>query len=118
MSEQAESELERVIHNGQILHDVPGVHTTTPTQSIPETGGLKSQVPKTVEDVEPEALAGLMAGVISQALDETPRPPPMEIVNRLLRLKTDRGHKVVWTRFDINQLFALWTNKLDNRLRR
>ena len=104
--------IERIIHNGQILDPVPGVKT----EQLPlfaETPPTHREVPQTVQDIDPNQLAGIMALTISEALEETPVPPPMEIVNRLLRLKTTRGHKALWTRFDVNQLFALWTNKLE-----
>lgn len=102
---------DRVIHNGQIISPVPGVGTEElPSISLPSPA---KPVPASVEDVDPEALAGLMARVISEAFNETPAPSPMEVVTRLLQLKTERGHKVVWTRFDVNQLFAIWSNKLD-----
>lgn len=102
---------DRFIHNGQIISEVPGVIT----EQLPSVALLSpaKAIPAMVEDIEPEVLAGLMARVISEAFDETPAPSPMEVVNRLLQLKTDRGHKVVWTRFDVNQLFAIWSNKLD-----
>lgn len=107
---------ERVIHNGVIIDEIPGVHTDLPpARHIPETTPIRREVPTSVEDIEPEALASLMAGTISEALLESLQPSPMEIVNRLLRLKTARGHKAVWTRFDVNQLFALWTNKLERQ---
>ncbi len=119
MSDSPESdEAELIIHNGVIVNDVPGVKTE-PLPTFASASPIKREVPQSVEDVDPEQLAGLMAAVISAAMDETPKPSPMEIVTRLLMLQTERGHKVVWTRFDINQLFALWTNKLDrNRLAR
>lgn len=108
---------ERIIHNGEILAEFPGVKTV-PLPSYTGKLTARHHTPP-VEDVEPEVLAGLMAGIISKAMAETPAPSPMEVVTRLLQLNTEKGHKVVWTRFDINQLFALWTNKLDrNRIGR
>lgn len=109
-------ETERLIHNGEIINDIAGVKTeAAPARPIPSQPMVRREVPQSVEDIDPEALAGLMARVISDALAEAPAPSPMEIVTRLLVLKTDKGHKVVWTRFDINQLFALWTNKLERQ---
>ncbi len=103
-------ESERVIHNGQILHPVPGVGTTEAETSVPPP-----RLPAGIPDIDPDELAGLMAGVISTALSETPTPSPMEIVNRLLQAQTPRRHKLVFTRFDMLQLFALWSNKLDKQ---
>lgn len=101
---------ERVIHNGQILHEIPGVHTDEAAPSPPPQGS--KPLPAGIPDIDPDILAGLMAGTISTALAESPGPTPMEIVNRLLQLKTARGHKAVFTRFDMLQLFAIWSNKL------
>lgn len=107
-----ELETEQLIHNGEILSEPEGVKTV-PLPATFRLPGAISTPP--VEDINPDVLAGLMAGIISAAFNESPPPSPMEIVSRLLMLKTENNHKVVWTRFDINQLFALWTNKLDRQ---
>lgn len=116
MSEDSFDEAERLIHNGQILHPVPGVGTVTGVPVIPQT---QKRLPAEIADVEPNELARLMAEVISAASAEPEPVSPMEVVNRLLRLTTPRGHKVVWTRFDVHQVYALWSNKLErNRIGR
>lgn len=104
---------ERVIHNGQILHEIPGVHTDSPEASPPPQAA--KSLPAGIPDIDPDELAAGMAGTISSALAEQPIPVPMEIVNRLLQLKTPRGHKAVFTRFDMLQLFAIWSNKLSQQ---
>ena len=77
---------ERLIHNGEIL---------------------------SVEDIDPENIAAAMAKTISEQLSLAPPGTPMDIVTALLKLRSEKGHKLVWTRFDIHQLFALWTNKFE-----
>lgn len=116
----SEDQPEYEIINGQIISEPPGVKTETPANlsAVSEVSPLRRQVPQQVQDAEPEALAAAMADCVSRALDEEPVPSPMDIVNRLLRLKTANGHKIVWTRFDIHQLYALWTNKLSSRIGR
>lgn len=107
MSNEQKDELaktELVIHNGEILNPIPGVKT----EQAQTPANLTS-----VQDIEPELLSSLMVGVISASREESPEPTAVEVVNRLLTLKTSHGHKVVWTRFDINQLFAIYSNKLD-----
>ncbi len=101
---------ERKIHNGEILDPVPGVYTEA-APALP----IGRQTPQGLQDNDPDELAAAMAKCLADALVESPVPSPMELVNRLLRLQSPRGHKIVWTRFDINQLFALYSNKLDNK---
>ncbi len=107
-NEQAQSmnlvAAEPTIHNGQILNEPAGVQT----EPVPAPGLAP-------EDIEPEALAALMAACLSDQLAVIPQPSPMAIVTALLKLKTTRGHKVVWTRFDIHQMFALWSSKMAPR---
>lgn len=95
------------IHNGQILEDGEPVQSSPSPRPQPAKGG------QPVEDVEPEAIAGAMAACISLGIDS--HLTPMEIVNSLLTLNSGRGHKLVWTRFDVHQAFALWTRKMDGR---
>lgn len=101
--------------NSSVDAKQPDLFPDVKTEPLPTVATKSLATPPGVEDVEPEALARLMANCISDALAESPTPSPMEIVTRLLRLKTDRGHKCVWTRFDINQLFALYTNKVNSQ---
>lgn len=104
---------ERVIHNGEILTPIPGIKDEEP--QAPKAPQGKAAPPLLLQDIEPEELARLIAGTISSAMGESPQPTPMEIVNRLLCLKTECGHKVLWTRFDVSQLFAIWSNKLESQ---
>lgn len=101
------------IHNGQIIVD---------GQPVPETPspGLTPLVPPSpsqgvVEDIEPEEIARQMAQAIAGGIEV--KLLPMEIVNSLLTLRSARGHKLVWTRFDVHQTFALWARKMEGRSR-
>lgn len=96
---------EVTIHNGEILIDVE-VQPEAPS-------GLAAKVqPVTPEaELDPEKIAGLMAKTISQAQDD--KCTPMETVNRILTLRTVGGQKLVWTKWDVRQLFALWSKKME-----
>lgn len=110
--------IERRIHNGEILDEIPGITTVTPAApALPATAPLRRQIPPGPENCDPEELAACMAKCIAEGLSLEPKATPMELVNSLLKLTIGpgSGHKVVWTRFDIHQLFALWTNKQQNR---
>ncbi len=96
------------IHNGQIILDgepQPEAPTAPLTPPQPPSG-----LP---QDVEPEEIARRMAATISLGVDN--KLTPMEIVNALLTLRSPGGHKVVWTRFDVYQTFALWAKKLEGK---
>lgn len=88
------------IHNGEI------------TGQAPEGPGAQSRPTPRLEDVEPNEIARAMAAEISRALSESPQPTPMDLVNRLLALKSPLGHKLVYTRFDAFQLFSIWSRKM------
>lgn len=100
------------IHNGEVL-----------VNGVPEAGGPEAEAvltppgPKAksagVEDINPEDIAARMANTISLGIEN--KLTPMEIVNSLLTLNSAKGHKLVWTRFDVHQTFALWAKKLDGR---
>lgn len=97
------------IHNGEILID--GVPQPQPVSGLalakPSRDGGKP------EDIEPEEIARAMAGEISRGIGAG--LTPMEIVNGLLTLKSPLGHKLVWTRFDVYQTFAIWSKKMEGR---
>ncbi len=97
------------IHNGVVLADVPGVGTGSEPSPAPKPDPM-------AEDKDPEVIAQQMAWTISTGVAEG--QTPMEIVNRLLALKSPKGHKLVWTRFDMLKLYAMYSNKLtgENRL--
>lgn len=95
------------IHNGQILVD--GVVQASATVAVERP----KPPPGLPEDVEPEDIARRMAGTISLGVDN--KLTPMEIVNALLTLVSPRGHKLVWTRFDVHQTFALWAKKMEGK---
>lgn len=112
-TEQQPSQIEQLIHNGQVVNEISGVQTEmAQTAVLPPPQTLRQQVPQSVEDIDPEALAARMASCISEQLLLEPKVVPMDIVTALLKLQTPRGHKVVWTRFDLHQMFALWSNKM------
>ncbi len=96
------------IHNGQILVDGV-VQPEAPVLPLAEP----KPGPPVVEDTDPEMIAARMAQTISLGMDN--KLTPMEIVNSLLTAKSAGGHKLVWTRFDVFQTFALWAKKLDGR---
>lgn len=92
------------IHNGVVT----GAETLAGTEPLP----VDLPKPGHPVDTNPDELAGQMAGIISSALAELPQPLPMVIVNRLLQARTRHGHKLLWTRFDMLQLYANYTRKL------
>lgn len=85
------------IHNGEVMGAAP---PSTPKPLPPP-------------DLNPDALAAQMAREIAQAFAEEPRPLPIQVVNRLLQLKTPGGHKLLWTRFDLFKLYGLYTKELE-----
>ncbi len=87
------------IHNGEIVGQ----------EAAPERP--KAAAPPS--DLNPDALAALIAREIAQAFAEEPRPLPIQVVNRLLQLKSPGGHKVLWTRFDLFKLYGLYTKELE-----
>lgn len=91
------------IHNGEILVD----GEPSPELASPEPKPRPGREP----ELSPDEIASLMAWAISEA--QAARATPMEIVNRLLGLKTPGGQKVVWTKWDVRQLFALWAKKME-----
>lgn len=86
------------IHNGEVIVDGK-VQTVT----VPES-------PVEACDLSPDGIAAVMARVISIGI--TDKITPIEIVTRLLQLKSPKGQKLVWTRFDLFQMFAIWSKKL------
>lgn len=100
--------VEIIIHNGEILQD---------GKPVPNQGGLAipPQQEKTIQDTNPDTICQLMAHTISIGVET--KLTPMEIVNNLLTLKSENGHKIVWTRFDILQLFKLWSIKLEGKVK-
>ncbi len=104
-SNPIQSEHVTEIHNGEVLNPNPLVKTES----------AQSATKRPLSDLDPEALAGLMAKTVSEFMSKADPWTPMELVNALLQLQTPTGQKVVWTRFDIHQLFALWTRKLEQR---
>ncbi len=100
------------IHNGQIIVDGQPQEQAPVASEVPL---LPPSVPGSPEDLDPNVIAALMAQTISTWEGETGMKIPMDLVNRLLTLKSARGHKLVWTRFDVHQTFALWARKMEGR---
>jgi len=92
-----------VIHNGEIIVDG--------RPQVVEEPKAPGQAPG---ELHPDEIAFAMAGAISSALEE--KLLPMEIVNKLLTLQI-RGQKAVWTKWDIRQLFALWSKKIEGAVK-
>lgn len=83
------------IHNGEVVN--------------PEVLAAKTTIggpPTPLEDIDPDQLAQAMVNCVA-AVQGQPGATPRDVVNSLLQLRTTRGHKAVWTRFDVLQLFAL-----------
>lgn len=96
------------IHNGQVLQDVPGVVTDRVEEALNE--------PLLGTKLDPELIAAQLAREISSWLmDSGEVKTPMDLVNRLLQLQGQHGEKLLFTRFDLFQCFALWTKKLEGR---
>lgn len=96
------------IHNGQVLVDGVPEAQVEPLAPTPAK-------PSREDDLEPDAIAQRMAQVISQGQAE--KLLPMEVVNRLLTLKTAGGQKLVWTKWDVRQAFVLWGKKMEGQVR-
>lgn len=91
------------IHNGEIIGGNPLVGTE-------ELPARQSKLP---EELDPDQLAAVMARTVSDWLmDSGQVKTPMDLVNRLLQLKDEAGRKLVFTRFDLFQCFAIWSKKL------
>lgn len=99
--------MEVEIHNGQVLVD----------GKVQEGGG--GGAPPSAEpvprepDLGPEAIAAAMARCVSEFQLEPGVRVPMELVNRLLTLRSLDGQKLVWTKWDVNQVFLLWSKKVE-----
>lgn len=105
-----DSENGYTIHNGQVF---------APPNALVKDEPIPQAAPKppTEPSLDPEQLAAAMAHTISQCLGRKPvAATPMEIVNALLQLtmKDSQGRlqKLVWTRWDVHQAFAIWSSKL------
>lgn len=99
------------IHNGVVVQDVPGVVT----EQLP----VETRAPAPSPDsLSPDQIAAAMAWCLDELLypklgDVDPsRVTPMALVNALLQLKDDKGQKLVFTRWDLFQCFAIWSKKL------
>lgn len=98
------------IHNGEVIADVAGVQTEpAPDSASPSLPPGVSELPS---GLQPDEIARAMAATVSEALAEVPKVTPMEIVNRLLQLKNKEQEKLVFTRFDLFQVFAIWSKRL------
>ena len=98
------------IHNGEVIADVAGVQT----ESLP--AGARPVLPPGVSELptglQPDEISAAMARAISESMATKPQATPMEIVNRLLQLKNEDMEKLVFTRFDLFQIFAIWSKRL------
>lgn len=99
------------IHNGGIVIPAPGVETESASPELLKRLERPGNQWGGLEDIDPDQLAATMAFVVAEAFDESPRPLPIQVVNRLLQLKTAKGHKLLWTRFDMMQLFGLYAKR-------
>lgn len=98
------------IHNGEVLGEFPGVQTEpSPAKPRPAMPSGTAELPT---GLQPNEIARAMAAQLSEALALKPQPTPMELVNRLLQLKNEAGEKLVFTRFDLFQIFAIWSKRL------
>ena len=94
------------IHNGEVFGE------ELPAVAAPAAPPKPNSLPP---DLDPDLIAAAMAQVVSNGLAR--KALPMEIVNELLQLKSPNGGKVVWTRFDVFQLFGIWSKKLTGEAR-
>lgn len=92
------------IHNGVVIGDSP-----VQTEQVPDRAPAA--------DLDPNEISRAMAQVVSEGLHRVPSATPMELVNLLLQLKTKSGKKLVFTRFDLFQCFALWSKKMTGESR-
>lgn len=97
------------IHNGEVLGEFPGVQTERPSASAEPRPPGTAELPT---ELQPNEIARAMAAAVSEELALKPQPTPMELVNRLLQLKNEAGEKLVFTRFDLFQIFAIWSKRL------
>lgn len=97
---------ETIIHNGEVIVDGRPQEVEAPPSS-----------PRAASELDPEEIAARMAKCISQAQAEGPTVTPMEVVNRILQLKSPGGQKLVFTRFDLFQCFAIFSKKLSGETR-
>lgn len=98
------------IHNGEVIADVAGVQTKqAPANARPSLPPGVSELPS---GLQPDEIARAMAAELSEALAAVPQPTPMELVNKLLQLKNKDMEKLVFTRFDLFQIFAIWSKRL------
>lgn len=95
---------ETVIHNGQIIVD----------GKSQEQAPLPAD-PQRASELDPEEIAREMARTVSEGT--AAKLLPMQIVNNLLTLRSPGGEKLVWTRFDLYQCFALWSKKMVGELK-
>ena len=94
---------ETIIHNGEVIVDGRPVREAEPAEPGKAPGEL-----------QPDEIAEALARCISEG--QAAKLLPMELVNRLLTLQV-RGQKVLWTKWDVRQLFALWSKKMEGSLK-
>lgn len=100
------------IHNGEVQGEFPGVQTERPSASTEPRPVLPPGTAELPTGLQPNEIARAMAAAVSEELVRKPQPTPMELVNRLLQLKNEAGEKLVFTRFDLFQIFAIWSQRL------
>lgn len=96
------------IHNGVIVAEAPGVSSSLLPIDLPAKEPAK--------DLSPDDIAAAMAREItSWLMDSGEVKTPMELVNRLLQLQDTKQQKLLFTRWDLFQCFAIWTRKLQGQ---
>ena len=100
--------MRRMIPSEVSIHN--GVVTGADALAVTDLPSPPRPIPTTEQDTDPNKIAAAMAHAISDGI--TANSTPMDIVNSLLQIKGESGHKLVWTRFDMLQMFAIWSQKL------
>lgn len=95
------------IHNGVIVAEAPGVSSSPLSVDLPAKEPAK--------DLSPDDIAAALAKVVDDWVAEDAHSVPMELVNRLFQLTDAKGQKLLFTRWDLFQCFAIWTRKLQGQ---
>lgn len=110
------------------------MNTSTPTDDLIAQGAQQRGTEETAvevseartsaqdPDLDPAELEAKMTAIVETAIDSMygegePDHEPLakDIVRKLLLLQGTKGRKLVFTRFDIMQIFAIWTRKLEGK---
>ena len=70
-------------------------------------------------DLDPAELEAKMIATAVEVLETEPKHDSKTTAERIIRalllLQGSKGRKLVFTRFDIMQIFAIWTRKLEGK---